>query len=219
MLPEPMSKTPISRRVAAWLNAKPRRGAAAVVPFAVTGRKLAPVPADFRSPKSGDGVVAGLLAKREDSLRFFGNGKSSPSVFRDSAGVVVELDLEDLVHTTVAVFRAHPHLNNVLTHICGARWERIGIALSVICNPLSTPNDLSPLARNIVELMCAERGITGRILKPFFHALLDKVLPAQTAAYLGAHIWQLFMQMEARGTDCSPLIAESGGDRPVAGGG
>jgi hypothetical protein len=81
------------------------------------------------------------------------------------------------------------------------RAEEIDIRVSALCvifNPLATLNDLSPLAQNIVELMCAERGITGRILKPFFHALLDKVLPARTAAYLRTHISRLFLEMKAR---------------------
>jgi len=198
MLPDPMSKTPVSRQAAAWLDVKPLHGAAVVVPFAVIGKKCPAAHANNRSTKSGHGAVAGLLAKRENSPCLFTNGRTSPSVFRDSDGIVVEFDLEDLVRTAVAIFRAHQHLNNVLTHICGARWERIAEALRIICNPLATPNDLSPLAQNIIELMCAERGVTGRILKPFFHALLGRILPAKTAAYLRAHIWQLFREMEAR---------------------
>jgi hypothetical protein len=165
------------------------------------------------------GVVAGLLAKREDSpgALIVTNGYSSPSIFRDSAGTVVEFDLGDLVTTTVAAFRSHPHINNVLTHICGARWERIGQALCVIVNPLATLNDLSPLAQNIVELMCAERGVTCRILKPIFHALLDKVLPARTAAYLRTHILQLFLEMKAR--DASPSRVGCGTGRRTIGAG
>lgn len=36
--------------------------------------------------------------------------------------------------------------------------------------PTITSDGLSPLEQNIIELMCAERGITGKILKPYFHA-------------------------------------------------
>lgn len=175
--------------------------ATSVLPLAVTGIKPVATRRYGSSGDPGHRAVIGLLAKREDSIGALivtnGTARSSSSTFRDAVGTVVEFDVVHLVHTTVAVFRAHPHLNNVLTHISGARWERIGQALCVIFNPLATLNDLSPLARNIVELMCAERGITGRILKPFFHALLDKVLPAQTAAYVRTHIWQLFLEMKA----------------------
>lgn len=94
--------------------------------------------------------------------------------------------------------RSHPHINNIFTHLCGGKWERIGQALRVILNPLATLNDLSPLAQNVVELMCAERGVTGRLLKPYFHALLAKVLPPRIAAYLRAHVLRLFHEMEAR---------------------
>ena len=96
------------------------------------------------------------------------------------------------------------------------RAEEIDIRVSALCvifNPLATLNDLSPLAQNIVELMCAERGITGRILKPFFHALLDKVLPARTAAYLRTHISRLFLEMKARNARPSRWVVEPGGER------
>jgi hypothetical protein len=197
--------------------------AASVLPFIGTSTKPAVAPSYGRASDLRRGVVAGLLAKREDSsgALIVANGveRSSLSIFRDSAGTVVEFDLGDLVHTTIAVFRSHPHINNVLTHICGARWERIGQALCVILNPLATLNDLSPLARNIVELMCAERGVTGCILKPFFHALLDRILPAQTATYLHTHIWRLFLEMKAR--DARPFrwtVRMSGARLAVAGG-
>ena len=157
-------------------------------------------------------VVAGLLVKREDSPDILivakGPDGSSPSVFRDAAGTILEFDLGDLVHTAVAVFRSHPHISNVFTHLCGGKWERIGQALRVILNPLATLNDLSPLAQNVVELMCAERGVTGRILKPYFHALLAKVLPPRIAAYLRAHVLRLFHEMEARDAQLSQGAAE-----------
>ena len=157
-------------------------------------------------------MVAGLLVKREDSPGILivakGPYGSSSSIFRDAAGTIVEFDLGDLVHTAVAVLRSHPHINNVLTHLCGGRWERIGQALRVILNPLAILNNLSPLAQNVVELMCAERGVTGRILKPYFHALLAKVLPPRIAAYLRAHVLRLFHEMEARDAHLSQGAAE-----------
>jgi hypothetical protein len=35
-----------------------------------------------------------------------------------------EIALDDLVFFVAAVFRGHPHINNVLTHISGASWRR-----------------------------------------------------------------------------------------------
>ena len=64
-----------------------------------------------------------------------------------------EIAIDDLVFTVVAAFRRHPHLNNVLTHISGARWERVEQALRAILDPVSRSRELSPLARNIVDLM------------------------------------------------------------------
>ncbi len=181
-------------------------------PFAPTARSEAPRSGGAASD-SRLGIVAGLLAKRDDSpgVLIVANGArtSSPCIFRDSAGTFVEFDLGDLVHTTVAVFRRHPHINNVMTHICAGQWERIGQALRLIFNPLATLNDLSALAQNIVELMCAERGITGRILKPYFHASLARVLPPRTAEYLRRHILRLFLKMKARDAHRAQGASES----------
>lgn len=207
-------------RLDRFKSERKRQSAASLLPFAVIGTKPVATRRGSRSSRLRRDVVAGLLAKREDSpgALIVANGHSSPSIFRDSAGTVVEFDLGDLVTTTVAVFRSHPHINNVLTHISGSRWERIAQALCAIFNPLATLNDLSPLAQNIVELMCAERGITGRILKPLFHALLDRVLPARTTVYLRTHILQLFLEMKARDARPSRRVVEPDGERFAAAG-
>jgi hypothetical protein len=164
--------------------------------------KLTPQHGDGRSSDPGHGIVTtGIPVKRQAgrSTSLIANGAqgSLPGVFRGAISNVPEFDLDNLVHTTLAVFRQHQHINNVLTHLCGGRWERIAQALSVILNPLATLDDLSPLARNVIELMCAERGVTGRILKPYFHALLARVLLPQTAAYLRSHVFELFLDMQA----------------------
>lgn len=188
---------PLNGAAAEWAP----RVVARQLSLAGTGAKPTPTHGDDRSNDSRCGIVSGLLAKREDShgVPTMAKGADGPSttIFRDAAGTVLEFDFGDLVHTTVAVFRNHPHINNVMTHICGGQWERIGQALCVILNPLATLDDLSPLAQNMVELMCAGRGITGRILQPYFHAFLFKVIPGRTAAYLCAHILHLFREIEA----------------------
>ena len=107
-----------------------------------------------------------------------------------------EIVLKDLVFCVVAAFRRHPHLNNVLTHISGASWSRVEEALRVILDPRTGSRDLSPLARNIVDLMCADRGVTGRILKPYYRDLLTNVLGPRVAARLIANVTCLFLEYE-----------------------
>jgi hypothetical protein len=107
-----------------------------------------------------------------------------------------EIAVGDLAIIVVAAFRHHPHINNVLTHISGANWERVEQSLRAILDPLAASRDLSPLACNIVDLMCADRGVTGRILKPYFRDLLARVLSPHLAALLTDHVSLLFLEFE-----------------------
>lgn len=124
----------------------------------------------------GKCVIADLFAKLADNstagVPILSNGtrRSRTSIFRDAAGNVLEFDLEDLVETVVVLFR----------------------------NPLATLDDLTPLARNIVELMLAERGVTGRILKPYFCFLLAKCIPPRLSEYLIRRVCHLLMEGEPR---------------------
>ncbi|WP_296712344.1 hypothetical protein [Rhodoblastus sp.] len=105
--------------------------------------------------------------------------------------------VDELAYRTLIAFRSHSHINNVLTHISGGNWERVEQELRVIFDPTAAPASLSGLARNILDLICAERGVTGRILKPFFlsfvRGLLERELAERTirrvrALYLGVGI-------------------------------
>ncbi len=96
----------------------------------------------------------------------------------------IAFDVDDLAQTMVAAFRRHPHINNVMTHLCGAQWARVEQALREILDSRKVPDPLSPLAENLVELMDAERGVTGRILKPYVRELLDRTLPHALAVRL-----------------------------------
>ena len=107
-----------------------------------------------------------------------------------------EIALGDLAFLVVAAFRRHPHINNVLTHISGANWQRVEQAQRAILNPLTASRDLTPLARNILDLMCADRGVTGRILKPYFRGLLARILSPQLAGLLTDHVGFLFLELE-----------------------
>lgn len=101
------------------------------------------------------------------------------------------VDSAALVGSLVAAFRAHSHINNVMAHVSGARWDQIERALHVILDIADVPADLSRLEANIVDLLCAERGVTGRIFKPYFETLLARLLPPVPAGHLQAHVLSL----------------------------
>ncbi len=107
-----------------------------------------------------------------------------------------ELSTAELAFRIFAAFRAHPHLNNVLTHISRANWPEVERALNAILDPTTESEGLSPLEQNLIDLMCAERGITGRILKPYFHARLYGLLEPRRAERLILHIQTLFLELE-----------------------
>ena len=48
----------------------------------------------------------------------------------------------------------------------------------------------------MIDLMCADRGITGRIMKPYFQAVLRRVLEPDHAERLIRHITALFLELE-----------------------
>jgi hypothetical protein len=116
-----------------------------------------------------------------------------------------EIAVGDLAFLVVAAFRRQPHISNVLTHISGANWGRVEQALRTILDPFTAGRDLTPLARNIVDLMCADRGVTGRILKPYFRDVLARILSPHLAALLTDHVSLLFLEFELG----SRLAAES----------
>lgn len=106
------------------------------------------------------------------------------------------LSTEELAFKIFAVFRAHPHINNVLTHISGTNWARVEQALNSILDLTTNSDNLSQLERNIIDLMCADRGITGRLLKPYFHAALYRLLEPEVAERIIRHIELLFVELE-----------------------
>jgi len=107
----------------------------------------------------------------------------------------VQLSTAELAFRIFAAFRAHPHINNVLTHISFSNWPQVERALNVILDPAAS-EELSPLARNIVDLMCADRGITGKILKPYFHDALERLIDPYRAERLIRHVEALFTEIE-----------------------
>ena len=107
-----------------------------------------------------------------------------------------ELSIAELAFRVRVAFRVHPHLSNVLTHISGANWANVEQSLNALFDVATTSGSLSPLEQNIVDLMCADRGITGRIMKPYFHAVLRRVLEPDRAERLIRHIDTLFLELE-----------------------
>ncbi|CEG07039.1 hypothetical protein BN961_00420 [Afipia felis] len=138
---------------------------------------------------------------------------SPPSMDR-SLATPARLSTAELAFRIFAVFRGHPHISNVLTHISRANWAQVERELNIILNPTTT-GGLSSLARNIVDLMCAERGVTGKILKPYFHAALQRLLGPDEAEQLIRHVEALFLELEWKADHPASAIAskEAGHDR------
>ncbi len=108
-----------------------------------------------------------------------------------TAGALDVPATDDLAFSLVAALHRHPHLSNVLTHISRSSWPRIEHTLRVILDPATQHRDLTPLARNMIDLMIAERGDTGRIFKPYFAALLTALAGPNKAAMLLSRIHRL----------------------------
>lgn len=107
-----------------------------------------------------------------------------------------ELSIDQLAFRMRVALRVHPHLSNVLTHISGANWAKVEQSLNAILDSATTSASLSPLDQNMVDLICADRGITGRIMKPYFHGVLRRILQPDRAERLIRHIDALFLALE-----------------------
>jgi hypothetical protein len=110
----------------------------------------------------------------------------------------------ELAFRLSAAFRAHPHVSNVLTHISHAKWGEVERSINSILDPANMSDDLSPLGQNIVDLMVAERGITGKIMKPYFHAVLHRLLDPPQPDRLIRRIESLFLDLEWKAAHPSP---------------
>ena len=102
----------------------------------------------------------------------------------------------DLAFILVAALRQHGHIGNVLTHISGTNWTKVEQALRSILDPDVGSQALSPLAQKIVELIYGDRGVTGRIMKPYFRTVLGKVLGIDGATRSMQRINGLFVELE-----------------------
>ncbi len=120
-----------------------------------------------------------------------------------------ELSTTELAFRVFAAFRAHPHINNVLTHISRAKWAEVEKSLNRILDPVTTGDGLSPLEENIIELMVGERGITGKILKPYFLAALRRTVGPRRAERLARHVNTLYLELEWKVQHPSPAPLQS----------
>lgn len=106
----------------------------------------------------------------------------------DDGSVTGELNPAALAAVVAGAFRMHGHICNVVTHISGGRWDLIEEALVAILDPDARAQEMTPLAWNIIELLGSGRGVTGPIVKPYFRMLIARVLPADLAARMCAHV-------------------------------
>jgi hypothetical protein len=81
----------------------------------------------------------------------------------------------DVAFALVALLRTHGHLCNVLTHISSGDWRAVEQAIVAILSPHTRPRQLSNLARNMLELICDDRGVTGPIMRPFFFDAIARI--------------------------------------------
>lgn len=117
-----------------------------------------------------------------------------------------ELSRAELAFRIFAALRAHPHINNVLTHIARANWVQVERSLNRILDTVTASDGLSPLEQNMIDLMCAERGITGKIVKPYFHAALHRFLEPRDAERLIRHVENLFLELEWKAQQPAPPL-------------
>ncbi len=109
---------------------------------------------------------------------------------KSSVGVIDELSF-----TLVALLRAEGHLCNVLAHISSGDWRAVERAIVIILSPRTSPKKLSSVAQNIVELVCDNRGVTGRIMRPFFFNAIERIAGKADEKRLKKKIFRLRHRM------------------------
>ena len=141
--------------------------------------------------------VLGVGAEERDKIL-----ERQRQLLASASNKAVNFDPDNLVKNIVAAFRSHGHICNVMTHISGTQWDQVENALRVILDPRTERQALNSLAENIVDLLCANRGVTGRIVKPYFESLLAKMLPSDVATWICIHVGYLFddLESQSRGT-------------------
>jgi hypothetical protein len=118
------------------------------------------------------------------------------------------LDLKALAQTLIAVLRADGHLCNVLTHVARGNWRSIESAFEIILAPRSHAAHLDPVARNVLALICDERGVTGPIMKAVVFGLIGRSAGARQAQQLKWKIMRLRKAVAAADQAASTCAAD-----------
>lgn len=105
------------------------------------------------------------------------------------------IDVDDLAFTLVALLRADGHLCNVLTHVGSGNWRAVEQAIASILYPRATPKALSEVARNILQLICDNRGVTGPIMRSLFFDIIARTMGQLQMKRLEKKIGRLRRQM------------------------
>lgn len=115
--------------------------------------------------------------------------------------MIPPLETEQLSFALIARLRGHGHLCNVLTHVGAGNWRAIEQAIATILRPRARPSEFNPIVRNIVELICDGRGVTGPIMRAVFFDTVAKEAGAERTAQLRrkvARMRQRMSDMDAR---------------------
>jgi hypothetical protein len=112
--------------------------------------------------------------------------------------------VDDLSFALVALLRGNGHLCNVLTHIASGDWRAVEQAIVAILSARTSSKKLSNVARNILELACDNRGITGRIMGPFFFDAVVRIVGKPAGKRLEKKIRHLRRRISLEG---QPLVA------------
>ena len=83
--------------------------------------------------------------------------------------------VDDLSFALVALLRADGHLCNALTRIVSGDWRAVEQTIVAMLSPRVSSKKLSNMASDILELACANRGKTGRIMGPFFFNAIVRI--------------------------------------------
>lgn len=129
--------------------------------------------------KAFDASAARLLRQMRSSRDFATRGALS-----DRSDHGASIAVGELAFRMVVAFRIHPHSNNVLTHTTGREWSEVERSLRMLLDPSRTGAARSSIEANPLDLMCVERGITGRIMKPYADEALFKIAGRRLARRL-----------------------------------
>ncbi|WIJ26981.1 hypothetical protein [Devosia sp. RR2S18] len=105
----------------------------------------------------------------------------------DGAEAAGSLDPQTTADLLIIGLRDHPHFNNVLTHVLHADRPLAQKSMERLLR-LEDEAPLTSLEANLVSLLCGERGVTGKMMRPWVAAQLRRLLSEQDASRI-EHTW------------------------------